>query len=64
MRVNRCFTRKRWRKDWLSLALCLSLIPGGPAFGSAGDLDGDGKISAYGSVIDNRTTDPTYVPSQ
>jgi len=25
---------------------------------------GSGKVTAYGSVIDNRTQDPTYVPSQ
>jgi hypothetical protein len=25
---------------------------------------GNGRVAAYGSVIDNRTTDPTYVPSQ
>lgn len=25
---------------------------------------GTGRVAAYGSVIDNRTTDPTYVPSQ
>ena len=27
-------------------------------------LSGTGRVAAYGSVIDNRTTDPTYVPSQ
>jgi len=27
-------------------------------------IDGDGKVAAYGSVIDNRTQDPTYVPAQ
>jgi hypothetical protein len=27
-------------------------------------VDGDGKISAYGSVIDQTTQDPTYVPAQ
>jgi uncharacterized repeat protein (TIGR01451 family) len=27
-------------------------------------VDGDGKISAYGSVIDQITQDPTYVPAQ
>ncbi|MEA2163042.1 MAG: hypothetical protein QOK37_1169 [Thermoanaerobaculia bacterium] len=27
-------------------------------------ISGTGRIAAYGSVIDNRTTDPTYVPSQ
>jgi hypothetical protein len=27
-------------------------------------LDGKGKISGYGSLIDNRTQDPTYVPAQ
>jgi uncharacterized repeat protein (TIGR01451 family) len=27
-------------------------------------VDGDGKISAYGSVIDQVTQDPTYVPAQ
>ncbi|HEV7768421.1 MAG TPA: hypothetical protein VGQ76_25710, partial [Thermoanaerobaculia bacterium] len=27
-------------------------------------IGGDGKISAYGSVVDNRTIDPTYVPAQ
>ena len=27
-------------------------------------ISGTGKVAAYGSVIDNRTTDPTYVPSQ
>ncbi|MCU1244451.1 MAG: hypothetical protein JWN02_361, partial [Acidobacteria bacterium] len=25
---------------------------------------GDGRVGAYGSVIDNRTQDPTYVPAQ
>lgn len=25
---------------------------------------GDGRVAAYGSVIDNRTQDPTYVPAQ
>ena len=25
---------------------------------------GRGRVSAYGSVIDNRTSDPTYVPAQ
>ena len=25
---------------------------------------GSGKVSAYGSVIDNKTADPTYVPAQ
>jgi hypothetical protein len=27
-------------------------------------IAGTGRVAAYGSVIDNRTTDPTYVPSQ
>ena len=27
-------------------------------------IGGTGRVAAYGSVIDNRTTDPTYVPSQ
>ncbi|HEX3071666.1 MAG TPA: DUF4214 domain-containing protein [Thermoanaerobaculia bacterium] len=27
-------------------------------------ISGNGRIAAYGSVVDNRTTDPTYVPSQ
>lgn len=27
-------------------------------------ISGTGRVAAYGSVIDNRTTDPTYVPSQ
>jgi len=27
-------------------------------------VGGTGRVAAYGSVIDNRTTDPTYVPSQ
>jgi uncharacterized repeat protein (TIGR01451 family) len=27
-------------------------------------LDGDGKITAYGAVIDRQTQDPTYVPAQ
>jgi uncharacterized repeat protein (TIGR01451 family) len=27
-------------------------------------VDGDGKVSAYGSVIDQTTQDPTYVPAQ
>ncbi len=27
-------------------------------------VDGDGKIAAYGSVIDQKTQDPTYVPAQ
>jgi hypothetical protein len=31
---------------------------------SARVVGGTGKVAAYGSVIDNRTTDPTYVPSQ
>jgi hypothetical protein len=27
-------------------------------------LSGSGKIAAYGSVVDNKTVDPTYVPAQ
>ncbi len=27
-------------------------------------LSGNGRISAYGSIVDNRTLDPTYVPAQ
>ena len=27
-------------------------------------VDGDGKISAYGSVIDQKSMDPTFVPAQ
>jgi hypothetical protein len=27
-------------------------------------IEGSGKIAGYGSVVDNRTVDPTYVPSQ
>jgi len=27
-------------------------------------IDGTGKVAAYGSVIDNRTQDPTYVPAE
>jgi uncharacterized repeat protein (TIGR01451 family) len=27
-------------------------------------IDGDGKVTAYGSVIDRNTTDATYVPAQ
>ncbi|HEV7573951.1 MAG TPA: M57 family metalloprotease [Thermoanaerobaculia bacterium] len=27
-------------------------------------ISGTGRVASYGSVIDNRTTDPTYVPSQ
>jgi len=27
-------------------------------------LDGDGRVTAYGSVVDQSTQDPTYVPAQ
>jgi hypothetical protein len=27
-------------------------------------ISGNGRIAAYGSVVDNRTVDPTYVPAQ
>ena len=27
-------------------------------------VGGEGKVAAYGSVVDNRTIDPTYVPAQ
>ena len=27
-------------------------------------IDGTGRVSAYGSVIDNQSSDPTYVPAQ
>jgi hypothetical protein len=27
-------------------------------------IDGSGKVAGYGSVIDNRSADPTYVPAQ
>jgi uncharacterized repeat protein (TIGR01451 family) len=27
-------------------------------------IDGDGKVTAYGSVIDKATLDPTYIPAQ
>jgi len=27
-------------------------------------IDGTGRVASYGSVIDNRTQDPTYVPAQ
>ena len=27
-------------------------------------IDGQGKITAYGSVVDQKTQDPTYVPAQ
>lgn len=27
-------------------------------------IGGNGRVSAYGSVIDNRTLDPTYIPAQ
>ncbi len=27
-------------------------------------IGGEGRVAAYGSVVDNRTVDPTYVPSQ
>ena len=27
-------------------------------------LDGEGRVATFGSVIDNRTADPTYVPAQ
>ena len=27
-------------------------------------VDGAGRVSAYGSVVDNRTLDPTYIPAQ
>jgi len=27
-------------------------------------IDGNGRVTAYGSVIDNATADPTYVPAQ
>jgi len=27
-------------------------------------VDGTGRVAAYGSVVDNRTQDPTYVPGQ
>jgi len=27
-------------------------------------VSGTGRIAAYGSVVDNLTQDPTYVPSQ
>ena len=27
-------------------------------------IEGAGRVAAYGSVVDNRTVDPTYVPSQ
>lgn len=27
-------------------------------------LEGTGRVAAYGSVVDNRTVDPTYVPAQ
>jgi hypothetical protein len=27
-------------------------------------IGGTGRVSAYGSVIDNQSSDPTYVPAQ
>jgi hypothetical protein len=27
-------------------------------------IGGEGRVAAYGSVVDNRTSDPTYVPAQ
>jgi hypothetical protein len=27
-------------------------------------IDGQGKVTAYGSVIDQKTQDPTFVPAQ
>ena len=27
-------------------------------------LSGSGRVTSYGSVLDNRTQDPTYVPAQ
>ena len=27
-------------------------------------IDGDGKVAVYGSVVDNRTQDPTYIPAE
>lgn len=27
-------------------------------------ISGEGRVAAYGSVVDNRTVDPTYVPAQ
>ncbi|MCU1349972.1 MAG: hypothetical protein JWO56_3002, partial [Acidobacteria bacterium] len=27
-------------------------------------IDGTGRVTAYASVVDNRTADPTYVPAQ
>jgi hypothetical protein len=27
-------------------------------------IDGTGRVTAYGSVIDETTNDPTYVPAQ
>jgi hypothetical protein len=27
-------------------------------------IGGTGRIAAYGSVVDNKTVDPTYVPAQ
>jgi hypothetical protein len=27
-------------------------------------VDGNGKVAAYGSLVDNLSKDPTYVPAQ
>ena len=27
-------------------------------------IDGEGRVTAYGSIIDMRTDDPTFVPAQ
>lgn len=47
--------------------LLASLLPGQTTYNgrvTVTVLSGSGRVTAYGSVIDNATSDPTYVPAQ
>jgi hypothetical protein len=53
--------------EFRQLRPILSLVPGAQSYNARVTVevvDGNGRVTAYGSVIDNKSKDPTYVPAQ
>lgn len=53
--------------EFRQLRPILSLVPNAQSYNARVTVEvvgGSGRVTAYGSVIDNRSKDPTYVPAQ
>ena len=67
LRGERRFTRKLQAESETDLARILSSLNAGNTYNAriiVRVTSGSGRVTAYGSVVDNLTSDPTYVPAQ